>query len=220
MPRDHRRRQVLRAAGAVFVALAGSVVASFGNIHDPQHRVGVIAPAIAGAAIVLLAGLAAVRIAATSVREKSLSMIGDSKGSVLGRVVGISGTVIVVLWTLSALRIGVQTLLLGGALTGVVLGIAAQQTLGNVIAGIVLLVVKPFVVGEETVIKSTTGEYEGEVLNIGFFYVSMLTQNGQVDLPNAIALASAVGPGARTTPKEEDDEETVSDPEGSASPEH
>jgi len=205
MPKDRRRGHLIRATGAIFVALAGSVVASFGNIQDPEHRVGVIMPAIVGAALVLAGGIAAVRIAARIVLEGSASRIGDTKGSVLARVVGISGTVVVILWTLSALRIGIQTLLLGGALTGVVLGIAAQQTLGNVIAGIVLLVVKPFVVGEETVLKSTLGEYEGRVTNIGFLYVSMETENGPVDVPNAAALASAVGPGARSNKTDEDE---------------
>ena len=210
MSPNRRRRQLVRAAAAVFLAVVGAVVASFGNIHDPEHRVGVIAPAAAGAALVLLAGLAAVRTAARSIREQSVSKIGDVKGGVLGKVVGISGAVIVVLWTLSALRISVQNLLLGGALTGVVLGIAAQQTLGNIFAGIVLLIVKPFEVGEQTVIKSTLGEYEGEVTNIGFFYVSMVTSNGRVDVPNSAALASAVGPGARTTPA--DGEESEEEP--------
>jgi small-conductance mechanosensitive channel len=218
MPPDRRRGQVIRAAGAIFVALAGSIFASFGNIHDPEHRVGVIAPAVAGAVVILLAGLAAVRTAARSVREGSAGKIGDAKGSVLARVVGISGAVIVVLWTLSALRIGIQTLLLGGALTGVVLGIAAQQTLGNIIAGIVLLIVKPFLVGEKTVVKSTIGEYEGEVTNIGFLYVSMVTKNGRVDVPNAVALASAVGPGARTTPASEEEDEEKDQPAPTSDP--
>jgi small-conductance mechanosensitive channel len=198
---------------SIFVALVGSVVASFGNIHDPKHRVGVIAPAIAGAAMVLLAGIAAVKTAARSVREGTASKIGDAKGSGLSKVVGIGGTVLVVLWTLSALDIGIQGLLVGGALTGIVVGIAAQQTLGNVIAGIVILVVKPFELGEETLIKSSLGEYQGRVTNIGFMYVSMVTANGQIDIPNAVALASAVGPGVRAV-KEDTAEESKESTDG------
>jgi hypothetical protein len=34
----------------------------------------------------------------------------------------------------------------------------------------------------------------------------MVTKNGRVDVPNASALASAVGPGARTTPVPDDEE--------------
>src|SRR3954470_14498280 len=52
---------------------------------------------------------------------------------------------------LVALRIaglGPRTLALGGAFTAVVLGLAAQQTLGNLFAGMVLLSARPFRVGE------------------------------------------------------------------------
>lgn len=209
MPTDPARRRIIRAAVAIFIAIIGSVVAKFGNISDEQHRVGEIAPAVAGAAMVLIAGIAAVRVAASAVREGTVSKLGDAKGSGLSKVVGVSGTFVVILWTLSALGIGLQGLLLGGALTGIVLGIAAQQTLGNVIAGVVLLVVKPFTVGDETVVKTTLGEYEGRVTNIGFMYVSIITSTGQVDVPNAVALASAVGPGARTTKDGDEDSAEV-----------
>ncbi len=39
-------------------------------------------------------------------------------------------------------------LAVGGAFTAVVLGLAAQQTLGNLFAGLVLLTTRPFRVGE------------------------------------------------------------------------
>src|SRR6201990_3217899 len=52
---------------------------------------------------------------------------------------------------LIALRIaglGPRTLALGGAFTAVVVGLAAQQTLGNLLAGMVLLSARPFRVWE------------------------------------------------------------------------
>ena len=47
---------------------------------------------------------------------------------------------------LFALPIG--NLLVGGAVTGMVLGIAAQQSLSNVFAGLVLLFARPYIPGE------------------------------------------------------------------------
>ncbi len=44
--------------------------------------------------------------------------------------------------------ISLQALALGGAFTAIVLGLAAQQTLGNLFAGMVLLSARPFRVGE------------------------------------------------------------------------
>ncbi len=92
-----------------------------------------------------------------SIREKT----GEARAVTLAKILSIAGFTIVFLWALSAVGIGIEALLLGGALTGVVLGIAAQQTLGNIFAGLVLLVVRPFMVGQDTVLKSSLGEYHG-----------------------------------------------------------
>jgi small-conductance mechanosensitive channel len=200
-PESRRRRKLFRAALAALVAVVGSVVAGFGHIDDPQHRLAFIAPAVAGAIIVLLGGWVAVSTLASATREGISDKTGEARATSLAKIVSIGGYAIVVLWTLSALGVGIQALLLGGALTGVVLGIAAQQTLGNIFAGLVLLVVRPFTVGQSTVIKSSLGEYSGQVDNIGLFYVTIQTATGRVDVPNAVALASAVGPGASTNAK-------------------
>ena len=55
---------------------------------------------------------------------------------------------------LSMLSIPIGRLLLGGAIAGVVLGVAAQQSLGNVFAGLVLLMARPFAVGNRIRIRS------------------------------------------------------------------
>lgn len=45
------------------------------------------------------------------------------------------------------------TLAVGGAFTAIVLGIAAQQTIGNLFAGLVLLTARPFRVGERMMLQ-------------------------------------------------------------------
>jgi small-conductance mechanosensitive channel len=95
----------------------------------------------------------------------------------------------------------------------VIIGIAAQQTLGNFFAGLVLLLVRPFTLGETVIFRSGPlgGEYEGRVTDMGLFYVSLVTEQGPVQLPNAGVLASAIGPGARG-PKDDPDDELADDP--------
>ena len=58
-----------------------------------------------------------------------------------------------------------QTLAVGGAFTAVILGLAAQQTLGNVFAGMVLLTARPFRVGER--IRLQAGAVGGTAEGIG-----------------------------------------------------
>lgn len=206
-PQTRRRRKLLRAALAALVAVIGSGIARFGhiNFNDPSLQLGDIAPVV-GALLILGGGWVAVRALASAVREGIREKTGDARAVTLAKILSMAGFTIVILWSLSAVGIGIQALLLGGALTGVVLGIAAQQTLGNIFAGLVLLVVRPFMVGEETVLKSAIGEYKGHVSNIGLFYVTLETGKGRVDVPNALALASAVGPGASTDDGKDEEE--------------
>jgi small-conductance mechanosensitive channel len=207
------RPHFVRAIVAVALALAGLIVASQGQLRStkldeatPTERL----LAIVGAVVLLIFGLAAVRMFSRGVRAAAGEHLGDSRSGPLGLVISVVGTVIIVLTALAVLGVNMSGLLLGGALTGVVVGIAAQQTLGNFFAGVVLLLVRPFSVGEHVILRSGPlgGEYSGLVTDMGLFYVSLNTERGPVQLPNAGVLASAVGPGARG----DDDEEIDDDP--------
>jgi small-conductance mechanosensitive channel len=158
-----------------------------------------IAIAIVGAVLVLVAGILAVRSLGTATRTASAVREEDPRGASLAFVVYVVGYLLVTVATMGVLGVNLEGLLLGGALTGVVLGIAAQQTIGNFFAGIVLLAVRPFTIGEHVVLRSGPigGEYEGRITDMSLFYVHMMTEQGTVALPNAAVLASAVGPGAK-----------------------
>lgn len=183
----------------------------FGELQDgATERERVIA--IGGAIVVLLAGVIGVRSFSTAVRRGAEAKDAGARGASLAFLTSVGGYIVVVLATLGVLRVNLAGLLLGGAVTGVVVGIAAQQTIGNFFAGIVLLAVRPFSVGERVVMRSGPlgGEYEGTVTDMSLFYVHLSTTNGPVALPNAGVLASAIGPGARAAkdePKVEMDEE-------------
>lgn len=206
------RPHLVRAAIATVVALAGLVLASRyrGALVDEEASVDDVWQ-ISGAVVLLVAGVIATRATARAAREAMPPDARDARGGPLAFIVSLVGYVIVFLATLGALDTDLSGLLLGGALTGVVIGIAAQQTIGNFFAGIVLLVVRPFTVGDHVVMRSGPlgGEYEGRVTSMSMFYVHMDTDLGPVSLPNAGVLASAVGPGARVPKDEELEEEMV-----------
>ncbi|HYH61721.1 MAG TPA: mechanosensitive ion channel family protein, partial [Solirubrobacterales bacterium] len=107
------------------------------------------------------------------------------------------GTVIVTI--VAALRIaGVQpeTLAVGGAFTAVVLGLAAQQTIGNMFAGTVLLSTRPFRVGERIRLQggSLAGQIEGVVGSLGLFYTTLISEGDRVMIPNNVMLQLAIIP--------------------------
>jgi small-conductance mechanosensitive channel len=103
------------------------------------------------------------------------------------------------LTALVALRIAglkPQTLAVGGAFTAVVLGLAAQQTLGNLIAGAVLLSARPFRVGERVRLQAgpLAGQLEGVVSSLGLLYTTFARGEDRVMVPNSVVLSAAVVP--------------------------
>jgi small-conductance mechanosensitive channel len=210
------RPYFIRAALAAVVAVAGLIVAD--ESGDPRaggliDKLTNIEPtdlvALGGALAFLLAGVVAVRAATSGAGRAVEEQLGEARGAPLSLILSVVGYVILVLAVLDLLGVDLSGLLLGGAITGVVVGIAAQQTLGNAFAGVVLLVVRPFAVGERVVLRSGAlgGEYEGRVTDISLFYVDLETERGPVKLPNAGVLAGAVGPGARSATSAPDDSE-------------
>jgi small-conductance mechanosensitive channel len=87
-----------------------------------------------------------------------------------------------------------QTLALGGALTAVVLGLAAQQTLGNLFAGTVLLSARPFRVGERVSLQGGGIEIEGVVSSLGLLYTTFASGDDTIMVPNSVVLGQAVKP--------------------------
>jgi small conductance mechanosensitive channel len=87
-----------------------------------------------------------------------------------------------------------KTLALGGAFTAVIVGLAAQQTLGNVIAGTVLLGARPFRVGDAVRLQGgqLAGQIEGTIASLGLLYTTFATEDGQVQVPNSVVLSVAV----------------------------
>jgi small conductance mechanosensitive channel len=89
-----------------------------------------------------------------------------------------------------------RTLALGGAVTVVITGLAAQQTLGNLIAGLVLLSARPFRVGERVRLQGgpVAGTLEGVVTSLGLLYTTFASGADPIMVPNAAVLGSAVTP--------------------------
>src|SRR2546423_1207821 len=105
----------------------------------------------------------------------------------------------VTLALLIALRIAgieARTLAIGGAVTAVVFGLAAQQTLGNLIAGTVLLSARPFRVGDRVRLQggSVGGELEGIVSSLGLLYTSLVSGADRILVPNSTVLTIAIIP--------------------------
>lgn len=203
------RPYFIRAAAFGLLALVALVFGSRYTDDLGQPYDTLDAFLLGSAATLLISGVIAVRSLSRAVKTALRTHPDDPRGAPVGFIVSAIGYVVVIFSVVKVLGGDLGGLLLGGALTGVVVGIAAQQTLGNFFAGIVLLLVRPFTVGEEIVLRGATlgGEYRGTVVEMSMFYVHLATTKGPVALPNAGVLAAAIGPGARTDDPETDEEE-------------
>lgn len=84
----------------------------------------------------------------------------DHRREVAYHVVQVTIYTIALLSVLAVWRVNVGNLLLGAGVLGVVLGLAARETLGAVLAGFVLLFAKPFEVGDWVEISGQEGIVE------------------------------------------------------------
>jgi small conductance mechanosensitive channel len=89
-----------------------------------------------------------------------------------------------------------ETLAVGGAITAVILGLAAQQTIGNLIAGTVLMSARPFRVGDRVRMHAggVAGQVEGTVVSLGLLYVTLANGDDRILVPNNVVLSGAVVP--------------------------
>jgi len=122
--------------------------------------------------------------------------VGSAHAAVVRYSLLLLGFLATLVFTLQLLKIPIGQLVLGGAITGILIGIAAQQTMANLFAGIVLLLSRPFHVGQLIRIRSGAlgVVLDGTVTEIGITYVHLDTGEGVLALPNAQVLAAAVGP--------------------------
>ncbi|GAA0519456.1 hypothetical protein Ade02nite_80560 [Paractinoplanes deccanensis] len=150
------------------------------------------------ALLVAIFGLFATRTAAREVHRVALARAGDAAATPLRVLVELGGYLITAFSVCDLLDVGLQRLLVGGAITGVVLGLAAQPVLGNLFAGLVLLFARPYVPGTRIRVLSgaLNGPLTGTIVSAGLLYTVLETDDGPLNIPNSALMASAVGPSA------------------------
>jgi small-conductance mechanosensitive channel len=192
--RPRFRRALVTGAGAVLTLIAGSAIVPR-HAHTAGGRVILDLPAFAFLVLVVVCA----RSVADEFDDLARWRGGQTSGSVMRMLVTGTGYVVALVGMLSMLSISVGHLLLGGAIAGVVLGIAAQQTLGNVFAGFMLLLARPFAIGDHIRVRAGAlgGEFYGTVVTMSLTYVTMLTDEGVLQVPNSSVLSAAVGPWPR-----------------------
>lgn len=181
--------------GAVELALAIAALVvgtQVGKIHN--HATHLVLLAWLCALVLVVAGSLAIQKITASVGRLITQRSYPAAGAIVRLVATGVGYVILLLALFGVLGVSLEHLLIGAGVAGVIIGIAAQQSLANIFAALVLLFARPFVVGERVRIRSgTLGVLDVDVLGIGLTYVTVRTEEGILKVPNSVMLASGVG---------------------------
>ncbi|MFB6136009.1 MAG: mechanosensitive ion channel family protein [Halobacteriaceae archaeon] len=138
------------------------------------------------AAVYVLTGI--VRGTIDEVMERR-SRISQHQTEILYRVVQVCVYGFALLVALGVWRVNLSGLLIGAGFLGIVVGMAARQTLGALIAGFVLMFSRPFEIGDWVQI----GDKEGIVTDITVVNTRLQTFDGEyVMLPNDLVSSNEV----------------------------
>lgn len=187
-----RLRYRYALAGAAALAAAVLAAVEGGPLRGPAPATAKLITA-GGSAAWLILGASTVLAASSFARDALWERVGSALAGVVRLAGLLAGLAIVLVVTLALLRVPVGQLVLGGTFASVVVGIAAQQSLGNLFAGIQLMLTRPFAVGGHVRIREGGLEHEGTVLEVGLTHVKLHTAgDGPLLLPNTTVLAAAI----------------------------
>jgi small-conductance mechanosensitive channel len=187
--------------------------ASLGLKHSSSEVKGLVQAATA--VLLLILGWAIARDAGRALGPALFRRLDPATAGIVGFLIRLVTIAIALLVALVVAGVETRTLAVGGAFTAVILGLAAQQTLGNLIAGTLLLSAGPFRVGDRVRLQGgpLAGQIEGIASSLGLLYTTFATDEGSILVPNSVVLNVAVhtGAGALRTYK------GAADPAGGAS---
>ena len=150
-----------------------------------------------GAVVLLLViGWALARMVGRAAGPTFFRRMDPGTAGTVGFVIRLVTIAITILLALGVAGVSAGSLIAGGAFTAVVLGLAAQQTLGNLFAGMVLLTARPFRVGERIRLQAGAlgGVVEGVVSSLGLLYTTLARGDDRIMIPNTGVLAAVVVP--------------------------
>ncbi len=105
----------------------------------------------------LVASVLVTHIVSSRIRASLAPTIGAANASSVAFVARLVGYIIAIIGFLAIIRVSIAEALAAGGFTGLVLGLASQFVLSNIIGGVTIIVTKPYRVGDR--ITFTTWQY-------------------------------------------------------------
>ncbi len=179
---------------AILIPLFGLTLAAY---LERERIFGVDTPVrVAAAVAMVILGWALARDLGRFTAPALFRRMDPATAGTAGFLIRFAFLIVAAIASLRVAGLDPATLALGGAITAVVIGLAAQQTLGNLIAGLVLISVRPFKVGDRVRLQAggLAGQVEGIVASLGLLYTTFAQGQDSIMVPNNVVLAAAVVP--------------------------
>ena len=156
-----------------------------------------IGPVLTSAGLKLLGGLAVLIIGLIIVRwvkkilrrAKVFNKMEPTAAGFLKNLIHVMLLAIVILSAAGVMGVPLSLFVTLVSLVGAAITLAVQGVLSNFIGGVVILILKPFKVGQYIKV----GDIDGTVQLIGMYYTTLVTPDGkQISLPNSQLTNSAI----------------------------
>jgi small conductance mechanosensitive channel len=191
------RAAARRGKGGALISLAliAAVLVGFSERKTLFPGLG-LEVKIATVVLLVILGWALARSLARGFAPALYSRLEPGTAGTIGFLVRLLTILIMVVVALRIAGLKSGTLAVGGGFTAVVVGLAAQQVLGNLLAGVVLLTNRPFRVGERIRLQAgpLAGQIEGVVGQLGLFYTTLVSGADRILVPNGVLIQCAVTP--------------------------
>jgi small-conductance mechanosensitive channel len=165
------------------------------ELFDPTTPLGAL---FFGVVLVVLAWVAARLVRAWSRRlgERSYLFVDPTAVGFVAQLLQVGCFLIAALLyahLVPALHKLGTALLASASVISLVLGLAAQNTLGHLIAGVALLLYRPFALGDILVVATPTGKEKGTVKAFTLGYTKLVTDDGRwIVVPNSVMISSVI----------------------------
>ncbi len=205
-----KRHSSLASTIIEFVLVIAAAGALSYLIHYLHHQLGYFPgrqDLVVYAVLALVAGYLGIRIVTDLLESMAEPKIGVTRTHGIKNVFQITAGILLIVAVFGFLGFYITGFLIGAGFLGIVLGLAAQQVLGNIFAGISLLGARPFDIGERlTIVTSSYGlmgqsyphedllnGFTGTVEDIGIFFTRVKFDDGTpATFPNSVIIGSLI----------------------------
>lgn len=201
---DPIRSRILEFTVIILAALSAALVVRY------MAYLGVVSESFVlpiNSVIVLIGGYLVIRIVDRMIERIVGPTLGITRTRGVKNLFQVIAAIILVVFIFAAFGVNLTAALIGAGFLGIVLGLAAQQVLGNIFAGLSLLASKPFEIGDRVKVATSsyglTGStyahesepsgFTGVVQDVGIFFTHVLLDNGiPAVFPNSVVIGALI----------------------------